>query len=246
MMPIEDIDGNSIIEVDNINKIYNIGEAETIALNNVSLTVMKGSFVSIIGPSGSGKSTLIHLLAGLDHPSQNKDQKLEVLGKSLLGKSENYLAKFRSEHVGFILQFFGLLPTLTVLENVMIAGYFSKMAPKVRFKKSKEILLEIGLGDRLNHYPNQLSGGQMQRVAIARALVNEPELIFADEPTGNLDSKNGEEILKLLYKIAKEQNRTVIVVTHDPSVVIYSDQIIEIIDGKITRNEIINENKQIK
>jgi len=246
MMPIEDIDGNSIIEVDNINKIYNIGEAKTVALNNVSLTVMKGSFVSIIGPSGSGKSTLIHLLAGLDHPSQNKDQKLEVLGKSLLGKSENYLAKFRSEHVGFILQFFGLLPTLTVLENVMIAGYFSKMAPKVRFKKSKEILLEIGLGDRLNHYPNQLSGGQMQRVAIARALVNEPELIFADEPTGNLDSKNGEEILKLLYKIAKEQNRTVIVVTHDPSVVIYSDQIIEIIDGKITRNEIINENKQIK
>ncbi len=240
MMPIEDIDINSIIEVDNINKIYNIGEAKTIALNNVSLTVMKGSFVSIIGPSGSGKSTLIHLLAGLDHPSQNKDQKLEVLGKSLLGKSENYLAKFRSEHVGFILQFFGLLPTLTVLENVMIAGYFSKMTPKVRFKKSKEILSEIGLGDRLNHYPNQLSGGQMQRVAIARALVNEPELIFADEPTGNLDSKNGEEILNLLYKIAKEQNRTVIVVTHDPGVVIYSDQIIEIIDGKITRNEIIS------
>ena len=240
MMPIEDIDINSIIEVDNINKIYNIGEAKTIALNNVSLTVMKGSFVSIIGPSGSGKSTLIHLLAGLDHPSQNKDQKLEVLGKSLLGKSENYLAKFRSEHVGFILQFFGLLPTLTVLENVMIAGYFSKMTPKVRFKKSKEILSEIGLGDRLNHYPNQLSGGQMQRVAIARALVNEPELIFADEPTGNLDSKNGEEILKLLYKISKEQNRTVIVVTHDPGVEIYSDQIIEIIDGKITRNEIIN------
>ena len=240
MISIEDINLNSIIEVNNISKVYNTGEAKTIALNNVSLTIKKGSFVSIIGPSGSGKSTLIHLLAGLDHPSKKEDQKLEVLGKPLLGKSENYLAKFRSEHVGFILQFFGLLPTLTVLENVMIAGYFSKMASKVRFQKAKEILSEIGLGDRLNHYPNQLSGGQMQRVAIARALVNEPELIFADEPTGNLDSKTGEEILNLLCKIAKEQNRTVIVVTHDPGVAIFSDQIIEIIDGKITRNEIIN------
>ena len=240
---------NPIIDVSNLSKIYSSGEAKIIALEKASLKIEKGSFVVIVGPSGSGKSTLLHLLAGLDHPTLNEGKKqigiehpkLEVIGDSLLNRNENWLSKFRAEHIGFVLQFFGLLPTLTVLENVMMAGYFNKKNAKERLEQSKRILDQVGLSDRLDFYPNQLSGGQKQRVAIARALVNEPEIIFADEPTGNLDSKTGEDILKLLIKISEDRSRTVIIVTHDLEVAKYCDQIIEIFDGRIVRNEMITD-----
>lgn len=225
-----------IIKVRNLWKVYNGSDVETIALKNINLDIVEGTFTAIIGPSGSGKSTLLHLLAGLDQPTKKDNQYLEINTHSLLNKNESALAKFRADNVGFVLQFFGLLSTLTALENVMMAGYFAGKKSQDRNALAKEKLTQVGLEDRMFHFPSQLSGGQKQRVAIARALVNSPAVLFADEPTGNLDSKSGEEILKLLKKLNEEKGITIVMVTHDPEAMNYAKQIVRIVDGQIVEN----------
>ncbi|NPD89711.1 MAG: ABC transporter ATP-binding protein [Asgard group archaeon] len=222
-----------MIIAQNLSKVYNNSHVKTIALQNIDLKIQTGSFVAIIGPSGSGKSTLIHILAGLDKPTKEEEQLLQLDNYTILGKTESSLAEFRARNVGFVLQFFGLLPTLTVLENVMMAGYFGGIKDKVRKAKALELLSLVGLENRVNHLPSQLSGGQKQRVAIARALINSPKILFADEPTGNLDSTSGREILELLKKLNLEQGITIIVVSHDSRILDYCTEIIEIEDGKI-------------
>ena len=228
------INEDAIIIAQNLSKIYNNSHVQTIALQNVNLKIQQGSFVAILGPSGSGKSTLLHLLAGLDKPTKEENQILELDENTLLEKTESELAEFRAKNVGFVLQFFGLLPTLTVIENVMIAGYFGGIEGKERKAKALELLSLVGLDHRVDHLPSQLSGGQKQRVAIARALINSPKLLFADEPTGNLDSTSGKEILELLKKLNEEQGITIIIVSHDPRVLDYCTEVIEIEDGLIT------------
>lgn len=232
-------DRSPIIHATNLVKIYSDGY-ETIAVNGVDLSIFEQEFVVIYGSSGSGKSTLLHLLAGIDRVSKIKNknnQKLEVNGISLLDRSESYLAGFRAVNIGFVLQFFGLLPTLTALENVKLAAYFGR-------KKRKNVLAlnvleSVGLEDRIDYYPSQLSGGQKQRVAIARALVNNPSILFADEPTGNLDSKSGEEILKLLKRL-NSQGLTVVMVSHDRTVLKYANRKIQLQDGRIASDNPIH------
>lgn len=231
----------TVILAKNLSKVYRNSTVETIALNNVDLRINAGGFLAILGPSGSGKSTLLHLLAGLDQPTRKENQSLEINKFAILGKKESSLAEFRARNVGFVLQFFGLLPTLTALENVMMAGYFGGVDIKVRKQKAVELLSLVGLEERVNHLPSQLSGGQKQRVAIARALINSPKILFADEPTGNLDTKSGEEILELLKKLNKEHGLTIIVVSHDPRILDYCSEVIEIEDGTIISHR-INEN----
>lgn len=239
----ENIDSEShskpIIDATNLSKIYSNGY-DTIALNKVNLAIFDKKFVAIYGSSGCGKSTLLHLLAGIDKVTKLKrtnNQKLEVNGVSLLDRSESFLAGFRASNIGFVLQFFGLLPTLTALENVMIAAYFGRKKGKRNL--AMDTLKAVGLKDRMHHYPNQLSGGQKQRVAIARALVNKPTILFADEPTGNLDSKSGEEILELLKKL-NDEGLTIVMVTHDKSVFDYATRRIQLQDGTIVSDDLIN------
>jgi putative ABC transport system ATP-binding protein len=224
------------IHAAHLSKIFNSGQ-QTIALDDVSLSIEERSFVAIVGASGSGKSTLLHLLAGLDRPTKVNGQILEVGGKSLLGRSESWLASFRAHNVGFVLQFFGLLPTLNVLENVMIASYFGGSKRGKRRKISEKVLGLVGLDNRMHHFTNQLSGGQKQRVAIARALVNNPSILFADEPTGNLDTKSGKEIFELLRKLNSENGQSIVMATHDTTIFNYSSRIIEISDGKIINDK---------
>ncbi len=226
-----------IIEAQNLSKIYNNSQVETIALQDVDLVIKASAFVAILGPSGSGKSTLLNVLAGLDQPTKKENQLLELNNFNILGKTESTLAEFRAKNVGFVLQFFGLLPTLTVLENVIMAGYFGGINAKKRKEKALELLFLVGLEDRVNHLPSQLSGGQKQRVAIARALVNSPKILFADEPTGNLDSVSGKEILELLQKLNQEQGITIVMVSHDPRVLDFCTEVIKIEDGQIISHE---------
>jgi ABC-type lipoprotein export system ATPase subunit len=227
------------IKAINLWKVYNSEQVSTVALRNISLEIEQGSFVAIIGPSGSGKSTLLHLLAGLDKPTKKEDQELIINEKSVLNRSENWLSEFRANNIGFILQFFGLLETLTALENVMMGAYFGNEKKKHLRQLAEEVLNDVGLSERVNHYSSQLSGGEKQRVAIARALVNKPSIIFADEPTGNLDSQSGTEILSLLKKLNEEYGLTIMLVSHDPKAREYVDRVLELVDGEIvsdTRN----------
>ena len=227
---------NLAIKARNLWKIYNTEEIETTALEDISLDVEIGSFIAIIGPSGSGKSTLLHLLAGLDKPTKKDNQILEINKESILDRTENWLSEFRAKNIGFVLQFFGLLETLTALENVMIGAYFGNIKRKEMRISAERALDSFGLINKANHYPSQLSGGEKQRVAIARAIVNKPSIIFADEPTGNLDSKNGEEIFSLLKELNEKNKQTVILVTHDYRVKEFADRIIELNDGKIIKD----------
>ncbi|NHK31204.1 MAG: ABC transporter ATP-binding protein, partial [Asgard group archaeon] len=224
---------NIAIKAKNLWKVYNNEQVSTVALKNISLEIEQGSFVAIIGPSGSGKSTLIHLLAGLDRATQKEEQELEVNAKSILNRSENWLSEFRANNIGFVLQFFGLLETLTSLENVMMGAYFGNEKKKHLRQLAEEVLKSVGLSDKINHYPSQLSGGEKQRVAISRALVNKPSIVFADEPTGNLDSQSGTEILSLLKKLNEEYGITIMLVSHDPKARDYVDRVLEIVDGEI-------------
>ncbi|MFX0086677.1 MAG: ABC transporter ATP-binding protein [Candidatus Hodarchaeota archaeon] len=222
-----------------LSKIFNNGQ-QTVALDDVTISIEEGSFVAIVGASGSGKSTLLHLIGGLDRPTKVDGQILEVCGQSLLDRSESWLASFRAQNIGFVLQFFGLLPTITVLENVMLASYFGGNKRGERKKSAEDILKSVDLDDRFNYFPNQLSGGQKQRVAIARALVNNPKILFADEPTGNLDTKNGQEIFDLLEKLNKDIGLTIVIVSHDTTIFNYSSRTIEISDGLIIRDDFLN------
>ncbi|HOD18214.1 MAG TPA: ABC transporter ATP-binding protein [Candidatus Cloacimonadota bacterium] len=219
----------SLIETRNIIKDYDMDDVKVRALNGIDLNVEAGEFVAIMGPSGSGKSTLMHILGCLDTPTQG-DYFLDALKVSELRKNE--LAAIRNKKVGFVFQTFNLLPHLNVLKNVELPLMYGGMPYKQRIQKAKEVLDSVGLSDRLKHKPSELSGGQRQRVAIARAIVNNPSLLLADEPTGNLDSQAGSDILTIFSELHSQGN-TIIIVTHDKAVANRANRIIHIIDGKI-------------
>lgn len=222
-----------ILDVKNLSKIYGKGDTMVKALNNVSFSVEQGEFVAIIGPSGSGKSTLLHILGGVDTPTSGS---VVINDTDISTLDETALAIFRRRQIGLVYQFYNLIPILTVEENLTLPLLLDGRKPD---KKQISSLIErLGLSQRLTHLPNQLSGGQQQRVSIGRALVNNPALMLADEPTGNLDSENSREIISLLRHFNKELNQTVIIITHDEKIALSADRIISIEDGKITRDEV--------
>jgi putative ABC transport system ATP-binding protein len=221
---------NPIIELKNVTKTYHLGDETLNALDGVSFKVNPGEFIAITGPSGSGKSTLANIIGGLDHPNSGS---VVVDGNELAHTRDGKLSVYRNQHIGFVFQSFNLQGTNTALENVMLPLVFARMKNKDRKARAKECLVAVGLGDRIKHKPSQLSGGQRQRVAIARALANNPKIIIADEPTGNLDSAKGGEIMKLLHTLNK-QGITLIIITHDMTVARQAHRVVEIRDGKIT------------
>ena len=223
-----------ILRVENLTKVYGKGENEVRALDGVSFSVKKGEFVAVIGPSGSGKSTLLHILGGVDRPTSGR---VLMDGKDVYAQNEEQLAIFRRRQVGLIYQFYNLIPVLNVTENITLPLLMD--GQKVNRDRLKELITTLGLTGRENHLPNQLSGGQQQRVSIGRALMNAPAVVLADEPTGNLDSKNSKEIVDLLKISNEKYGQTLIVITHDESIALQADRIISIDDGKITRDEVI-------
>ena len=223
-----------ILRVENLTKIYGKGENEVRALDDVSFSVNKGEFIAVIGPSGSGKSTLLHILGGVDRPTSGR---VLMDGKDVYAQNEEQLAIFRRRQVGLIYQFYNLIPVLNVTENITLPVLMD--GQKVNRDRLKELITTLGLIGRENHLPNQLSGGQQQRVSIGRALMNAPAVVLADEPTGNLDSKNSKEIVDLLKISHEKYGQTLIVITHDESIALQADRIISIDDGKITRDEVI-------
>lgn len=223
-----------ILRAENLTKIYGTGENQVVALDHVSFSVNKGEFLAIIGPSGSGKSTLLHILGGVDTPTSGK---VYMEGTDVYAQKEEQLAIFRRRQVGLIYQFYNLIPVLNVVENMTLPV---RMDGRPVNKEHLNELLEIlSLKGRENHLPNQLSGGQQQRVSIGRTLMNAPAVVLADEPTGNLDSKNSQEIVELLKYSNQKFNQTLIVITHDENIALQADRIIAIEDGKITRDEVI-------
>lgn len=223
-----------ILSVKNLNKTYGKGDTKVEALKNVNLSVNKGEFVAIVGASGSGKSTLLHLLGGLDRPTSGE---VIIDGESIYGYKENKLAIFRRRKVGFIFQFFNLIPVLDVEENISLPSLMDN--EKIDRKYIDEIIEILGLKERKNHLPSELSGGQQQRVSIGRALANKPSIIFADEPTGNLDSKNSKEVIELLRFTANKYNQTLILITHDTKIASMADRIITIEDGEIASDKYV-------
>ncbi|MBY0122029.1 ABC transporter ATP-binding protein [Bacillus sp. S/N-304-OC-R1] len=223
-----------ILKIENLSKIYGKGETAVTALDNVSFSVKKGEFVAIIGPSGSGKSTLLHMLGGVDRPTSGK---VLVDGTDIYKLNETQLAIFRRRQIGLIYQFYNLIPVLTVEENITLPLLLDEH--KVDQKQFDELVHILNLQNRLNHLPNQLSGGQQQRVSIGRALISNPAIMLADEPTGNLDSKNSSEIIDLLKMFNKSLNQTLIVITHDERIALQADRVISIEDGKIAKDEVI-------
>ena len=223
-----------ILRVENLTKIYGKGENEVRALDGVSFSVRKGEFVAIIGPSGSGKSTLLHILGGVDMPTSGK---VFLDGSDVYAQNDEQLAIFRRRQVGLIYQFYNLIPVLNVTENITLPVLMD--GQKVNKERLAELLATLKLEGRENHLPNQLSGGQQQRVSIGRALMNAPAVVLADEPTGNLDSKNSQEIVELLKTSNKKYGQTLIVITHDENIALQADRVLAIEDGKITRDEVI-------
>ena len=223
-----------ILKVEHLSKIYGQGENEVRALDDVSFSVEKGQFVAIIGPSGSGKSTLLHILGGVDRPTSGK---VWLEGQDVFAQNEEQLAIFRRRQVGLIYQFYNLIPVLDVTENITLPVLLD--GRKVNGERLQKLLETLNLTDRAHHLPNQLSGGQQQRVSIGRALMNAPAVVLADEPTGNLDSKNSQEIVELLKKSNRDYGQTLIVITHDESIALQADRILAIEDGRIIRDEVI-------
>lgn len=223
----------NILEVKNLSKIYGKDETKVVALDNVSFSVKQGEFVAIIGPSGSGKSTLLHILGGVDVPTKGS---VIINGTDISALDETNLAIFRRRQIGLIYQFYNLIPILTVEENLTLPLLLDGRKPNQKIIDS--LVKTLGLENRLKHLPSQLSGGQQQRVSIGRALMNNPALMLADEPTGNLDSENTKEIISLLKKFNKENNQTLIVITHDERIALAADRVIAIEDGRITRDEV--------
>lgn len=222
-----------ILRVENLTKVYGKGENEVRALDGVSFSVEKGEFVAIIGPSGSGKSTLLHILGAVDEPSSGK---VFMDGKDVFKQNEEQLAIFRRRQVGLVYQFYNLIPVLDVVENITLPVQLD--GRKVNRERLQDMVALLGLHGREKHLPNQLSGGQQQRVSIGRALMNSPSVVLADEPTGNLDSKNSQEIMELLKKSNRKYNQTLIMITHDENIALQADRIIAIEDGRITREEV--------
>ena len=223
-----------ILRVEHLSKIYGKDENEVRALDDVSFSVEKGQFVAIIGPSGSGKSTLLHILGGVDRPTAGK---VFLEGQDVFAQNEDQLAIFRRRQVGLIYQFYNLIPVLNVTENITLPVLMD--GRKVNQERLEDLLTTLALKGREKHLPNQLSGGQQQRVSISRALMNSPAVVLADEPTGNLDSKNSQEIVELLKLSNKQYGQTLIVITHDESIALQADRIITIEDGRITKDEVI-------
>ena len=220
-----------ILEIENLCKVYGAGETRVDALKDVSFDVEQGEFVAVTGPSGSGKSTLLHILGGVDVPTSGI---VRIAGTDIGKLDETKLAIFRRRHIGLIYQFYNLIPILTVEENLTLPILLDGKKPDR--KLLEDLIGKLGLQERRNHLPNQLSGGQQQRVSIGRALMNHPALLLADEPTGNLDTENSKEIVSLLRKFNKENNQTVIIITHDERIALSADRVITIEDGRITRD----------
>jgi len=224
--------GNEIIRLKNVSKYYKMGETTVKALDGIDLKINRGEFVAIMGPSGSGKSTGMNLVGSLDIPTKGV---IYLDGEDISKMEESELAQVRGKKIGFIFQSFNLIPNLTALENVALPMIFQGDGVNERVKKAKELLSLVGLGDRTGHYPNQLSGGQMQRVAIARSLANDPEVILADEPTGNLDTKTGKIVMEFLDNLNRE-GKTIIMVTHDPELAVeHADIVYWLLDGKLEK-----------
>ncbi len=220
-----------MIDVSHLSKIYKMESVETVALDDVSFSIKKGEFVAIMGPSGSGKSTLMHILGALDTPTSGT----YILDGKDVGKlSKDELAEIRNKNIGFVFQSFNLLPRTTALKNVVLPMVYAGISKEERMKRAEKLLIDVGLGDRINYTSNQLSGGQMQRVAIARALSMNPSIILADEPTGNISSVQAEEIMRIFQGLQK-QGHTIILITHEPSIAAFSQRTIHIKDGKIEK-----------
>ena len=238
----------NIIEVKNLKKAYFDSEEPTVALAGVTFSVRKGEFLAIMGPSGSGKSTLLHLLGLLDEPTEGV---YNFNGKEVSSFPPDEVAAIRNKEVGFVFQAFNLLPRTSVLENVKLPLYYSDVPESEWDDRARRAVEDVGLSHRLNHEPSELSGGEKQRVAIARALVNDPEIIFADEPTGNLDSKSGKKVMSILQKLNEEKGKTVVLITHETSTAEHSERIIRLMDGLIetdvkVKNRLTAEDEYIK
>ena len=226
--------GKPIIYVKNVRKVYRMGDEELVALKRINLRIYKGEICCIFGTSGSGKSTLLNQLAGMEKPTKGQ---VFIRGKNISDMNEEELAAFRQEHMSFIFQSYNLLPSMTAVENVAMPLMFKGMDRKRREAMAEEMLKRVGLSHRLHHYPSQMSGGQQQRAGIARAFVSRPEVVFADEPTGNLDTKTTAEIMDMVMGFARRFNQTIILVTHDPGMSRYADRIVTLVDGIITGDE---------
>ncbi len=229
----------NVIEVKDLYRIYRVGDSKVHALDGASFTIKRGSFCSIVGASGSGKSTLLNMLAGLEKPSKGE---IIIAGEHIEKMKENELVHFRQKHIGFIFQSFNLLGTMDAVENVALPLTFQGVDEKERRKRAIHMLRMVGLEKYMDHTPKQMSGGQQQRVGVARALVVKPEIIFADEPTGNLDSNTSAEVMKLMQRVVREQNQTLIMVTHDNHLAQFADRIFHIKDGRIEK---IEENQHV-
>ena len=225
---------SAILKVENLTKSYGKGEAKVDAVKNINLSINKGEFVAIIGPSGSGKSTLLHLLGGVDKPTSGK---VYINDVDIYTLKEKDLSIFRRRNVGLIYQFYNLIPVLSVKENILLPAELDNR--KIDKDYLDDLLKTLGLKERANHLPNELSGGQQQRTSIGRALINRPSIVLADEPTGNLDSKNSKEVLELLKLSVRKYNQTLIMITHDPSIALQADRVITIEDGTIKQDEVI-------
>lgn len=223
-----------ILKVENLTKSYGKGEAKVDAVKNINLSINKGEFVAIVGPSGSGKSTLLHLLGGVDKPTSGK---VYINDVDIYTLKEKDLSIFRRRNVGLIYQFYNLIPVLSVKENILLPAELDNR--KIDKDYLDDLLKTLGLKERANHLPNELSGGQQQRTSIGRALINRPSIVLADEPTGNLDSKNSKEVLELLKLSVRKYNQTLIMITHDPSIALQADRVITIEDGTIKQDEVI-------
>ncbi len=219
-----------MIKVENLRKVYKVGGEKVVALDNITLNIEKGEFCCIVGTSGSGKSTLLNMLAGLEKPTKGK---VRINGQLVSKMTEKELALFRQNNIGFIFQSYNLLPTLTAVENVAFPLVFRGVDKKTRYKKATKILKDMGLGDRIQHKPGEMSGGQQQRVGIARAFVGRPNVIFADEPTGNLDSATTEQVMNMLIDISNKNNITFVMVTHDPELARMAPRVITLKDGSV-------------
>ena len=228
-----------VIEVKNVKKVYRMGSEKIFAVDDVSFEILKGEFCCLLGTSGSGKSTLLNLMAGIEKLSGGQ---IIIKGKKIHKMSENSLARFRQRYLGFVFQSYNLMGSMTALENVEFPLVFKRIKAKTRKKMAKDMLIKVGLGTRLAHKPKEMSGGQQQRVGIARAFVARPEIVFADEPTGNLDTKTAMEVMNLIKSIAKDNNQTIVMVTHDRRLADFADRIIHILDGKIQSVELKDHN----
>ncbi len=231
----------NIIELKNVKKIYRMGSERICAVDDVSFTIKKGEFCCLYGVSGSGKSTLLNLMAGIEKISGGQ---IMIKGKHIHKMSEKSLAKFRQNYLGFVFQSYNLMNSMTALENVELPLVFKHISAKKRKRLAREMLKKVGLGSRLKHKPKQMSGGQQQRVGIARAFVSNPEIVFADEPTGNLDSKTSKEVMDLIKSIAETNHQTIVMVTHDKRLTEYADRIIHIFDGKIEEIEYVKKEEE--